>query len=145
MYYALYILSTITLGHFFCALVVYLNHRFIFHTKLGDKFFFKKLKRLHAMHHKHSYDDKRNEFILVPFKFQIILFLIVALIAVINLYFAIGIISFSALYSYRHFAIHNDDNSSKFYIHHNIHHKNIKYNFSGIYPFIDTIFGTSKK
>jgi sterol desaturase/sphingolipid hydroxylase (fatty acid hydroxylase superfamily) len=97
------------------------------------------------MHHKHSYDDKKNEFILVPFKFQAALLLILSLLAIIDIYFVIGMLSFSLLYSYRHFAIHNNDNSSKFYIHHKIHHKKIKYNFSGIYPFIDTIFGTTRK
>ena len=135
----------LTAGHFFCALLVYLNHRFIFHTKIGDKPILKGLKKLHALHHKHSYDEKRNEFIFVPIKFQILFSSLIIAIGFISVPFAIGITSFAALYSYRHYAIHNNDKSSKFHEHHNTHHKNIKYNFSGMYPFIDKIFKTELK
>ena len=59
---------------------------------------------------------------------------------------AFGVGSFGALYSYRHKAIHNLDNSSKFFFHHKYHHVvNSKVNFSGIYPEIDFLFKTGHK
>ena len=140
---AIGIIMFITVGHFFGALLVYLNHRFIFHTKLGNLPLLKNLKKLHAMHHAHAYNEQRNKYILVPFMWIIAIFIKIILIGVlINIWFAIGIGTFSLLYSYRHYAIHNNDKSSRFFRHHKMHHINPKYNFSGIYPFIDFIFRT---
>jgi len=132
-------------GHFLGALLIYLNHRFVFHTKLGNLPFLRMAKKLHAMHHAHAYDEERNAFIFIPWQIQIILAnIIIVLGFFISWWFAAGVLSFALLYSYRHYSIHNHDNESKFFKHHDIHHKNIKYNFSGIYPFIDYIFGTAK-
>ena len=144
MFYTLSAIAILVAGHFFCALLVYLNHRFIFHTKIGNISIFKGVKKLHSMHHAHAYNEQRNNYIYVPVAWKLFLIMIVALIGIlINLWFAVGIASFAMLYTYRHYAIHNGDKRSRFFNHHKIHHINPKYNLSGIYPFIDTLFKTS--
>ena len=138
--------TLVVVGHFFCALLVYLNHKFVFHSRLGNLPVLKNIKRLHALHHAHAYNEKRNDYILVPNKYNIILASLIILIGLyINAWFAIGLATFSILYSRRHYEIHNNDKESKFFKHHELHHINPKYNFSGIYPFIDFIFGTGLK
>ena len=51
-----------TLGHILSALIVYLNHRFVFHGSLGRLPLFKASKYLHALHHAHAYDEERNNY-----------------------------------------------------------------------------------
>jgi len=141
---ALSFVSLVILGHFFCALVVYFNHRFIFHGKLRRVPGLRYLAKLHGLHHAHAYDDV-DPHIFVPWWGKILIGLIFYFAATISIPFSIGMASFSLLYAYRHWAIHNTDFSSNFYRHHDLHHR--KYpnkNFSGIYPFIDTIFGTAE-
>lgn len=135
----------IIIGHILAALIVYFNHRFIFHGKLRRYPIFKSLSRLHALHHANAYSKKVDEFIHTPWwgKVLISLFLIsIGLFA--SWYLSLGFASFAALYAYRHWSIHHNDFTSKFSIHHRLHHeKNVKKNFSGIYPIIDKIFKTS--
>tara|TARA_B100000131_G_scaffold321418_1_gene372068 strand:+ start:367 stop:825 length:459 start_codon:yes stop_codon:yes gene_type:complete len=139
-------ITMVIAGHFFCALLVYLNHRFVFHSKLGNLPLLKNVRRLHSLHHAHAYNEKRNDYILVPIKYNIFLAIVIVMIGIyINVWFAAGIVTFSALYSKRHYDIHNNDKSSVFFSHHRLHHINPKYNFSGIYPFIDAIFKTKLK
>ena len=140
------ILASVAAGHFFGALIVYLNHRFIFHTKLGNLPLLRQTKKLHLMHHAHAYNEKRNKYIFVPSGWQLIIAIKILLIGIFtNIWFAAGITTFAVLYSYRHYSIHNKDKKSVFFKHHKVHHINPRYNFSGIYPFIDSIFGTSLK
>ena len=138
--------ALIVVGHFSCALLIYLNHRFVFHSRLGNLPILRSIKRLHSLHHAHAYNEKRNNYILVPAKYNVALISLVILIGIhINTWFAIGLATFSILYSRRHYEIHNRDKASVFFKHHELHHVNLKYNFSGIYPFIDFIFGTGLK
>lgn len=132
-------------GHIFAALAVYFNHRFVFHGNLGKLPVLRRLKRLHSFHHAHAYDDKRNNF-FEPAWAIVLLSAVILAISILNLPLGLGIWSFGILYLIRHRAIHNKDFSSKFSIHHQLHHlKHPRKNFSGIYPFIDTIFGTRVK
>lgn len=141
------------LGHFSSALFIYLTHRFVFHGKLRRYPGFKHLARLHGLHHaevkKHTIVDGKisgnvEKYIFVPLWVKIALFvLIVSVGSFASIAFAAGIASFGVLYSWRHYAIHHHDFKSRFYHHHDYHHRaNTQKNFSGMWPFIDKIFGT---
>tara|TARA_Y100000593_G_scaffold11444_2_gene20569 strand:- start:516 stop:944 length:429 start_codon:yes stop_codon:yes gene_type:complete len=135
----------LALGHVSGAFILYLNHRFVFHGRLGKIFFLKPGRLLHARHHAHAYDRRRNNYIKAPLWGALAISSLILLSGLaIHWFFALGLLTFSMLYSRRHEAIHNRDNYSEFYHHHKIHHENPKVNFSGIYPTIDKIFGTSK-
>jgi len=131
------------LGHIISALLVYFNHRFVFHGKLGKLPILSNLRLLHIEHHRHAYDEKRNEH-FEPIWVTLSLFSVIALVGLyINIPLACGMASFAAVYAYRHKRIHNKDKDSFFSIHHRYHHtRNAKRNFSGVYPVIDRIFGT---
>lgn len=134
------------LGHIVSSLLVYFNHRIIFHGKLGKLPILRDLRKLHMEHHRHAYDDERNKH-FEPAWVTILLFAIMGAIGIfINTPFALGMVSFAALYAYRHKRIHNEDKDSVFSIHHRHHHKrNARKNFSGVYPAIDRVFGTYEK
>ena len=134
------------LGHFLAALSVYLNHRFVFHGKIGKLPILRYFRKLHGLHHAHAYDEHRNKY-FEPLWFKILFFCFLFFAGIfINFPFTLGLLSFGSLYSYRHFSIHNEDQESYFSTHHRIHHcDDYRVNFSGIYPQIDIIFGTSKK
>jgi sterol desaturase/sphingolipid hydroxylase (fatty acid hydroxylase superfamily) len=114
----------IFIGHFVAAIAVYLNHRFVFHGRLGKLPVLRRLKRLHSLHHVHAYDEERNDF-FEPLWVRSLFFIVIASIGyLINWGFSFGVLS----------------------IHHAYHHKKNPFtNFSGIYPFIDKIFGTMAK
>jgi sterol desaturase/sphingolipid hydroxylase (fatty acid hydroxylase superfamily) len=97
------------------------------------------------MHHAHAYDNKMNEHILVPWWGQIIMTSVILSTALLmGVWFAVGVMSFSALYMHRHWTIHNKDTTSRASVHHRIHHLRHPFsNYSGMYPFIDDIFGTT--
>jgi len=132
------------LGHILSALIIYLNHRFVFHGKLGKLPILKKTRHLHALHHAHAYDKERNNYfepLWVKMSFYGLLLLIGSFI---NWSFSLGLLSFGLLYAYRHKSIHNEDIGSYFSVHHRYHHTvNTKCNYSGVYPIIDHIFGTA--
>jgi len=132
------------LGHILAAFAIYLNHRFVFHGKLGKLPFFKFTKRLHALHHAHAYTEDRNDY-FEPLWLKIVFLALLFVVGlVINASFALGLTSFIALYAFRHERIHNDDKTSRFSLHHRHHHTvNVKCNYSGVYPIIDYIFGTA--
>ncbi len=134
------------LGHFLAATAVYLNHRFVFHGKLGRLPILRYFRRLHTLHHAHAYDEQRNEY-FEPLWFKLLFFCLLFFTGImISLPFTFGLLSFGILYSYRHFSIHNDDTESHFATHHKIHHCiDHRVNFSGIYPQIDVFFGTSRE
>lgn len=135
---------TFLLGHCLAALAVYFNHRFIFHGSLGRLPILRKAIKLHILHHLHAYDDDRNKY-FEPFWVQLGFFAFVAVIGLILSWaFALGILSFGLLYNYRHKDIHNEDVLSYFSIHHRYHHVvDSRFNFSGVYPFIDRLFKTT--
>ena len=138
----LFFLFLFAVGHFAAAVLVYLNHRFVFHGKLRRWPLLRSMAKIHSLHHAHAYDN-HDPFIFVPTLGQVVIFAALLLVAWNNIALSLGLASFSILYSHRHWAIHNTDFSSKFHHHHEHHHKkNTLSNFSGIYPFIDKIFGT---
>lgn len=130
-------------GHIFSATAVYLNHRFVFHGRLGKLPLLKNLKSLHIKHHKHAYDEQRNQH-FEPLWITLSLFTLIIMIGIIFSYpFSLGMFSFALVYAYRHKRIHNEDKTSHFSLHHRHHHtKNPRKNFSGVYPVIDKVFGT---
>ena len=123
---------------------MYLNHRFVFHGKLGRLPLLKKTRKLHIKHHLHAYDYERN-YHFEPLWFKILFYcFFTALGFFVNWPFALGLLSFALVYSYRHRSIHNNDKTSHFSTHHYYHHKlDSRKNFSGVYPVMDYIFGTS--
>ncbi len=132
------------LGHFLSAVAVYLNHRFVFHSNLGKLPILRKLRKLHIEHHLHAYDDERNEH-FEPLWVKISVFAFIIGISFISVPLSLGIFSFGVLYAYRHKKIHNEDTTSSFSLHHLYHHKvDTRVNFSGVYPYIDRVFGTHK-
>ena len=132
------------LGHILSAFIVYLNHRFVFHGRLGRLPGFRATRRLHALHHTHAYDEERNNY-FEPLWVKVIFYGFLLLIgSLVNWSFSLGLLSFGLLYSYRHKSIHNGDTSSYFSVHHRHHHTvDTKCNYSGVYPVIDYIFGTA--
>lgn len=134
--------ALILLGHWLGALLVYLNHRFVFHGKLKRLPFFRYGAKIHAMHHKYAYEDI-DPYIIVPLGINIVITFSLFLVGIFSVPLSVGLSSFWFLYIYRHWAIHNADFTSYFYRHHSYHHKsNIKSNYSGIYPVIDKVLGT---
>ena len=132
-------------GHILAALVVYLNHRYVFHGRLGRLPVLKQIKIMHARHHAHAYTDDRNDYIVTPLWAKtLVVSAVLAAGYVVGWEFATGLGSFSIVYAYRHWKIHNKDQASRFSLHHRIHHEvNPRKNFSGVYPVIDKIFGTN--
>lgn len=136
-------LTLFFIGHIFSAILVYLNHRFVFHGKLGKLPILDKLRALHLEHHRHAYDDERNKHFEPLWVSASLLFIIVLIGKFVSLPFGLGLLSFAFLYAYRHKRIHNEDTTSRFSIHHRHHHtRNARKNFSGVYPVVDKIFGT---
>jgi len=134
-------------GHFFSALLFYLNHRFIFHTKLGNLKFIKKWKKVHILHHKHDYDSNWKKYALIPVMGWVAFSIITVLIALVTtFYFAIGMLSYVILYEIIHYRIHSlpqKNNTSQFHYDH--HRKSPKHNFATFWVFIDKAFGTYQK
>lgn len=134
------------MGHFAAAIAVYLNHRFVFHGRLGKLPILRRLRKLHSLHHVHAYDEERNDF-FEPLWVRSLFFVVITSIGyLINWGFSFGVLSYGLFYYYKHKEIHNTDFTSAFSVHHAYHHKKNPFtNFSGIYPFIDKIFGTMAK
>jgi sterol desaturase/sphingolipid hydroxylase (fatty acid hydroxylase superfamily) len=116
----------------------------VFHGRLGKLPLLKELRKLHNLHHAHAYDEKRNKY-FEPLWFKIAFFSFLFLFgSFVNLAFTLGLLSFGLLYAYRHKRIHNEDETSYFSKHHYYHHGvDLRTNYSGVYPVIDYIFGTS--
>ena len=132
----------VLVGHSAAALIVYFNHRFVFHGKLKRLPVLRQSAKMHAMQHRYAYAD-HDPYILVPLMINIVIIFSLLLVTLISIPLSLGIASFCFLYMYRHWAIHNTDFTSHFHKHHEYHHNgNVKSNYSGIYPLIDKIFGT---
>jgi len=129
-------------GHVLGALILYLAHRFVFHGNLGKLPVLSHFKKLHLKHHRFSYSDNRNEFLIIPIWGKATILFSIGLVGLFSPGLALGLFTFTLLYSHRHYAIHNEDNSSHFHFHHHHHHRKPKVNFSGVYPVIDRLFGT---
>ena len=133
-------------GFFFTSLMFYLNHRFVGHGPLGKWPLLHHIKRLHLIHHKNDYNEKRNDHLTLPIWAKGLFFAVFLMIALISASFAVGCAAYVLYYSWMHYRIHNGDLESSCGQHHYTHHrKSIKHNFSGTMPFIDKIFGTYYK
>ncbi len=133
-------------GFFFTSLMFYLNHRFVGHGALGKWPLLHHIKRLHLIHHRNDYNEKRNDHLLLPIWAKLSFVLMFLLISLVSVSFAIGYICYSFYYEWLHYRMHNDNQDNPCSYHHYIHHrKSIKHNFSGTMPFIDKIFGTYYK
>jgi len=134
------------IGFFFTSLMFYLNHRFVGHGPLGKWPLLHHIKRLHMIHHRNDYNDRRNKHLKLPFWARIMFFISFLLISFISLPFATGCITYVFYYGWLHHRMHNDDQTSGCSRHHFIHHrKSARHNFSGTMPLIDKIFGTYYK
>jgi sterol desaturase/sphingolipid hydroxylase (fatty acid hydroxylase superfamily) len=135
-------LATAAIGHFVGALVLYLNHRFVFHGRLGKLPALKKMRRLHTLHHRHAFDDLANDYLVTPLWGQLSLSALFILSGIIvSPAFALGLFTFALVYAYRHRITHNGD-QSRFALHHMHHHRKIDVNFAGVYPIFDRAFFT---
>tara|TARA_R110000824_G_scaffold99152_4_gene236278 strand:- start:77 stop:520 length:444 start_codon:yes stop_codon:yes gene_type:complete len=134
-------------GHFLAALLFYVNHRFIFHTKFGNKKYIRGWKRVHTLHHKHDYKQGWQRYATIPWQGWVGFIIIAALIGYgSNFYFGIGLLSYVIAYEVVHYLIHKNPQSAylaKF--HWNHHRKDPHANFATIYTFLDKIFGTYEK
>lgn len=127
-------------GHAVGAICFYLFHRFVFHGKLGRWKLFKGAAMIHALHH--AYPDK-TKFYHFPMWAVLVIGLATSLVSLLNLPFGIGLMSFYALYARQHRRAHFGP-PSIWTEHHRDHHRlHPKSNYSGVYPFIDRIFGTN--
>ena len=133
------------LGHVIGALFLYLGHRFVFHGSLGKLPILRHFKKLHLRHHRFSYSENRNEFLVIPIWGKTLILTSIGLVALVSPAVAFGLFTFALLYSHRHYAIHNEDNYSHFHFHHHHHHRKPKVNYSGVYPVIDRLFMTYEK
>jgi len=128
---------------FITSIMFYLNHRFVGHGPLGKLPLLRHIKRLHLIHHRNDYNDKRNEYLLLPFWAKVCFGGLFISLWFISFPFAVGYIGYVFYYGWQHYKIHNHDKDSRCSEHHYIHHrKSIKHNFSGTMPFIDKIFRT---
>jgi len=130
------------LGHLSGALVLYLNHRFVFHGRFGRLPLVRSMRKLHTHHHRHSFDDQVNTYLKTPAWGRVSLTLLfLAAGIIVSPGFAAGLVTFAFVYAYRHRITHNGD-TSKFAIHHMHHHQKANVNFAGVYPIFDRIFFT---
>ena len=135
-------LLLIIIGHFTAALLVYLNHRFVFHGKLGRTKVLKRLTRYHTLHHRHAWDDQMTDYIVMPKWARFFFTWVYIGVAWVSFPFALGLLSFSLYYAYNHLAIHRKKHLGHSYYHHSLHHRVPSKNFSGMYPFIDKVFSS---
>jgi hypothetical protein len=135
-------LLLIIIGHFTAAVLVYLNHRFVFHGNLGKTRLLKRLTRYHALHHAHAWDEHMTKYALMPKWARFFFTWVYIGVAWVSVPFALGLLSFSVYYAHNHLAIHRRKHLGHSYYHHALHHKMPKKNFSGMYPFIDRIFSS---
>jgi sterol desaturase/sphingolipid hydroxylase (fatty acid hydroxylase superfamily) len=134
------------IGFFTTSLAFYLNHRFVGHGKLGKWPILHHMKRMHMIHHRNDYNEKRNDYLKLPVWAKISFFSVFCLFSLLSLSFACGYLLYVFYYEWLHHKMHNDDQVGRCSNHHFIHHrKSARHNFSGTMPFIDKLFGTQYK
>ena len=133
-------------GHFFSALLLYLNHRFIFHSKLGNTRLLRGWKKVHTIHHKHDYGPDWKKYLFIPAWAWVGLIGIAVLIGLVsNAFFALGMFSYMVLYEIVHYKLHKNPAKNSLSSFHYWHHrKDSQSNFASVYMFIDKIFKTNK-
>ena len=101
----------IVVGFFFTSLLFYLNHRFVGHGPLGKWPLLKYIRKMHMIHHRNDYNDKRNDHLLLPLGAKLLFLIAFFLISLISLPFALGCLIYSFYYEWLHYRMHNDDQS----------------------------------
>ena len=130
-------------GFFFTSLMFYLNHRFVGHGPLGKWPLLKHIRKMHLIHHRNDYNEKRNDHLNLPLWSKVLFFIVFLIICLVSVPFASGYLLYVFYYEWLHHKMHNDDHTGWCSKHHFIHHrKSARHNFSGTMPFIDKIFGT---
>jgi len=130
-------------GYTLAALGWYLNHRFVFHGKLGKLPILKEFKKLHTIHHKKAYTEDRNDYIFIPVWGHALLLCISSPILYLNITMWAGCACFAVVYGIRHYKMHNGEADTPYQEHHRTHHTtHPMHNFSGVHPIIDKIFNT---
>jgi hypothetical protein len=136
-------LVLILVGHFIAAFIVYVNHRFVFHGRLGRFPLLRKIHLKHALHHAHTSGVSLKKHIFAPLWAQIGFTVLYACVGYfVSASLMIGLISFSVYYAHTHLKIHTKKIRTHAYWHHRYHHRHPNVNFSGMYPFIDRLFST---
>ena len=138
-------IALILAGHLTGALLLYLNHRFVFHGAVGQSSFLRRYRKLHINHHRYALGPRADEFIKVPLWGKLMLTTAMTITGLVfSWMFALGLLSFALTYSVRHWQSHHGSTSNSAR-HHINHHYRANVNFSGVYPVIDKIFGTYEK
>ena len=136
----------LVVGFFFTSLMFYLNHRFVGHGKLGKWPLLKYIRKMHLVHHRNDYNDKRNNYLRLPTWSKALFFITFLMISLISVPFAAGYLLYVFYYEWLHYRMHNDDQANGCSRHHFLHHrKSARHNFSGTMPIIDKVFGTYYK
>ena len=133
-------------GHFLSAFLFYLNHRFVFHSKLGKHKIFKGWRRYHVLHHKYDYTANWRKYILIPWWGWLSFALLATVIGLMTtVYFAVGMLSHVILYEITHYRIHMNPKKSQLAKYHYHHHRhNFKANHVAYWTSIDRIFGSKE-
>ena len=137
----------IVLGHFIAAVLFYLNHRFIFHGRLGNLKFLKPWKKVHTMHHKYDYTSQWKKYALIPWWGWVGLSSICFVIGFLtDPLFGVGIFSYILSYEIIHYYLHKYPKKKNLLnqFHHYHHRKEPKKNFATFWIFIDRMFKTHK-
>jgi sterol desaturase/sphingolipid hydroxylase (fatty acid hydroxylase superfamily) len=134
------------LGHFLAALLLYLNHRFIFHGQLGNTKILRPWRKVHTLHHKYDYVKQWRKFALIPWWGWISLSAVCCIIGYYtNIFFGIGLFSYLLSYEITHYYLHKYPTKNYLNEFHHFHHrKSAKKNFATFWTFFDRIFGTYK-
>ena len=126
-------------GHAAGALLFYFFHRVIFHGPLAKYPVFKQWAAIHTRHHGTPGDPGSFFF---PWWANAAIGVFTVTVFFLTPAFSLGMVSFFALYAYRHRAAHNGS-TAHWAQHHQSHHfAKPRANFSGSYPFVDKLFGT---
>lgn len=130
------------IGHLMGAFAIYFNHRFVLHGKLGKLPLLRKTMIMHGLHHAHSYTDDCLDYIDIPVWGWVGLLSISAIVTYISIPLGLGLVSLWFYYEIVHRYIHFQGKDGKFGQHHRRHHEKPNINFSGVHPWIDSLFNT---
>lgn len=145
-----FFVSFLIFGHVLGSLLVYANHRFVLHGWIGRLRMFSWARHLHAMHHKHAYPSSSGEdvyyryYSATPTWVKISLSLIFLAVCFFSVPLGIGLSSAIVYYEIMHRNIHGRWRNTYTGRHHEAHHRRPKYNFAGVYPWIDSVFRTTE-